>query len=48
MGPQRAEAKNEVGYPADPSGSYNDKGNDLVNETLRIFGGSVRGVKKEG
>lgn len=48
VGPQRAEAKNEAGHPADPSGSYNDKGNDLVNETLRIFGGSVRGVKREG
>ncbi|MEK7341322.1 MAG: hypothetical protein AABZ69_03790 [Candidatus Binatota bacterium] len=48
VGPQRAEAKNEAGHPADASGSYNDKGNDLVNETLRIFGGSIRGVKREG
>ncbi|TAJ97895.1 DNA polymerase III subunit gamma/tau [bacterium] len=45
--PQRVEAKNEARHPADSAESYNDKGSDIVKETLRIFGGTVKGVKRE-
>lgn len=43
---KRLENKDEGKHVANAE-SYNDQRNDIVRETLRIFGGSVKGVKRE-
>ena len=48
MASRKLEAKDETKQPGNSARSHNDKGNDIVKEALRIFGGSVKGVKKEG
>lgn len=49
VAPRRQEAQDETKRLANSTRSHedNDKGNDIVKEALRIFGGSVRGVKRE-
>ncbi|MBI2986456.1 MAG: DNA polymerase III subunit gamma/tau [Deltaproteobacteria bacterium] len=42
--PEVQEEANEIGNASRP---INDAGKDIVKETLRIFGGSVKGIKNE-
>ena len=44
VGSRKQEAKDEATNASKP---LNDAGNDIVKEALRIFGGSVKGIKRE-
>ena len=47
LGARKPELKNGGQGGGDPPKAESDSGGDIVKETLRIFGGSVRGIKRE-